>query len=98
MTFALRLGLVLAALVVLGGCGENYDELTIEWYCGYGAQSRAQFRTCVDHVTIDDVHASAARGRGAGEWAMYCLDNYTSEDFDAGLVRECNALRRWGDR
>jgi hypothetical protein len=86
---------------MVAGCSDtDYDDLMIEWYCGYGAVSRAQFNGCVEHVTVEDVERSAAQGRGAGEWAVYCRDNYVEPEGDAGVVRECNSVRypRRGER
>ena len=84
--------LVLAGLTLpLAGCpGDDYDALTVKWYCGFGAVSVAQYRGCVEHVTYEDYQRALARGSGAAERASICEDNYADPDFSANLIRQCN--------
>jgi len=57
----------IAAAVVLPDHGPS-DRERVEAYCAYGAISAAQWRGCVDHVTIDQVRHRNSR---ASQFALH---------------------------
>lgn len=62
--FAVSAGMVVT--IALVGCGSPSDNDRVEAYCAYGSKSEAQYRGCVEHVTIERVNAAnTAAGRYA---------------------------------
>lgn len=65
----LRAGLLLAFVLIgsASACGDAWEQDRLVFdYCLYGAQSHAQLRGCVEHVTAEEVEQ---RDSNAARWA-----------------------------
>jgi len=70
-------------VALLAGCGgvdsvpnpaeqEAGEEVVIDRYCAYGAESRAQLQGCKDHVSLADI---SDRDTNAARFALYELND-----------------------